>query len=240
MENNKNQANNSKIKNATSNKNNETNPNLDNTHNQVAESQFGSNIDFTTKNKYSNENANTANDNNNTVNFQNSNSKNENINTETENNNDNTNSESEDDKSSLDLAVLNETSKISQMGMSSIASIVNRITDKNMKKDLVAMYTQYSNILFQVNQHFEKYGEIPADAPAGAKVMSAFGIKCNVMKDSSNSHIAELMIQGTQMGVIECQKILNGNLAIEQSTLQMVQTLLNFQNQNINKLNVYL
>lgn len=141
---------------------------------------------------------------------------------------------------SLDLAILNELSQIAQMGMSTISYLANRISDQNMKKELVSIYSQYSNILLQVNQHFEKYGEIPDDASLGSKMMSWCGIKFSILKDRSNSHVAEMMIQGTQMGVIECQKLLNANLDVDESTVQMIKDLLDFQNQNIQKLNAYL
>lgn len=140
----------------------------------------------------------------------------------------------------IDLAVLNEISKIAQMGMSSISFLTNKISDKEMKKLLVSMYSQYSNILHQVNQHFEKYGEIPEDTPRYTKMMSCYGIKMNLLRDSTNSHIAEMMIQGTLMGVIECQKILNCNLCIEDSTTDLLKNFNKFQRENINKLNAFL
>ena len=140
----------------------------------------------------------------------------------------------------IDLAVLNEISKIAQMGMNSISFLTNKISDKEMKKLLVSMYSQYSNILHQVNQHFEKYGEIPEDSPRYTKMMSYYGIKMNLLRDNTNSHIAEMMIQGTLMGVIECQKILNCNLCIDDGTTDLLKSFNKFQRDNINKLNAFL
>ena len=140
----------------------------------------------------------------------------------------------------FDLAVLNEISRIAQMGMSSIAFLTRKISDQEMKKMLVSMYSQYSNILHQVNQHFEQYGEIPEDSPLHYKMMSNWGIKMNLMKDRTNSHVAEMMIQGTLMGVIECQKILNADLGIEKSTTDLLKDFNKFQRENISKLNAFL
>ena len=153
---------------------------------------------------------------------------------------DDNNSTSDFDNFSLDLAVLNEASKIAKMGMSSISFLTSKIQDVDMKKMLVAMYSQYSNILAQINQHFEKYGEVPEDSPAYTKMMSFCGIKMNLMKDNTTSHIAEMMIQGTLMGVIECQKILNCNLDIEESTKKLLKDFNKFQRDNIDRLNAYL
>lgn len=140
----------------------------------------------------------------------------------------------------LDLAVLNEISKIAQMGMSSISFLTNKISDTEMKKMLVAMYSQYSNVLAQVNQHFEKYGEVPDDSPICSKMMTFWGIKMNLLRDNTTSHIAEMMIQGTLMGVIEVQKILNCGLDIDESTTKLLKEFNKFQRENIDKLNAYL
>lgn len=144
------------------------------------------------------------------------------------------------DNFGLDLAVLNEVSQIAQMGMSTISFVANRINDFEMKKELISMYSQYSNILLQVNQHFEKYGEVPEDSPFRTKMMSFYGIKANLAKDKSNSHIAEMMIEGTMMGIIKCQKLLNCNLDVDKSTIELIKDFNKFQRENIDKLNAFL
>lgn len=126
----------------------------------------------------------------------------------TESVNDTNNSTSNSNTFQLDLAVLNEVSKIAKMGMDSISYLAPKVSDKEMRKVLVAMYSQYGNTQSQINQHFEKYGEIPDSTPFRDKMMSFAGVQFNTLKDRSNSHIAEIMIQGTLMGVIECQKFL--------------------------------
>lgn len=140
----------------------------------------------------------------------------------------------------IDIAILNELSKACQMAMNNISFLSNSISNKDMKKDLVSIYSQYSNILLQINQHFEKYGEIPANISPHLKIMSICGIKMNIKFDKSNSHIAEIMIQGETMGIIKSQKLLNGNYDIQSSTTELLESFKDFQKENIKKLNLYL
>ena len=126
------------------------------------------------------------------------------------------------------------------MGMNSISFLVDRIYDKEMKKTLVAIYSQYSNILLQVNQHFEKYGEVPSNISVHDKMMSLYGIRLHLKKDRSTSKIAEMMIQGTLMGIIEVQRILNANLDIDKDITDLLKRFNKFQRENIDKLNAYL
>lgn len=140
----------------------------------------------------------------------------------------------------LDVAVLNELSKASQMAMSNISFIAKKINDTHMKKELVAIYSQYSNILLQINQHFEKFGEIPDGVSKHAAFASECALKANLQFDKSPSHIAEIMIQGLQMGIIKSYKLINSNYDIEESTCDLLNTFLDFQKENIKKLNAYL
>lgn len=150
------------------------------------------------------------------------------------------NSTSNSNTFQLDLAVLNEISKIAKMGMDSISYLAPKVSDKEMRKILVAMYSQYGNTQSQVNQHFEKYGEIPDSTPLKDRMMSFAGVQFNTLRDRSNSHIAEIMIQGTLMGVIECQKILNCKLDVQKSTTELIKDFNKFQRDNIDKLNAFL
>lgn len=154
--------------------------------------------------------------------------------------NDSDNSSFNSNSFQLDLAVLNEISKISKMGMDSISYLSPKVSDKELRKELVAIYSQYGNVQNQINSHFEKYGEIPDSTPLKDKMMSFAGAQFNTLKDRSNSHIAEIMIQGLLMGVIECQKILNCNLDVQKSTTELLKDFNKFQRENIDKLNAYL
>ena len=140
----------------------------------------------------------------------------------------------------LDIAVLNEISKACHIAMNNISYLSNRICDREMKKELVAIYSQYAHILLQVDQHFEKYGEIPASIPNSLKIMGQTGIRLNIKFDRSPSHIAEIMIQGENMGIIKCQKLLNMNYDVQESTTTLLKTFKDFQKENISTLSRYL
>lgn len=194
------------------------------------------------ENKNSNMDAQSLQEQGNKANTSNINSKSESANEHsyTEPTDESNNTTSNSNTFQLDLAVLNEISKISKMGMDSISYLAPKVTDKEMRKELVAMYSQYGNTQSQLNQHFEKFGEIPECTPLKDKMMSFAGVQFNTLKDRSNSHIAEIMIQGTLMGIIACQKILNNKLKIQKSTTELLKDFNKFQRDNIDKLNAYL
>ena len=71
-------------------------------------------------------------------------------------------------------------------------------------------------------------------------MMTWTGVQMNTMIDKSNSHIAELMVQGNLMGIIEAQKLLNHSPEMEQETKNILNDFITMQNNNIEKMKQFL
>lgn len=140
----------------------------------------------------------------------------------------------------INLTILNEIGKATRMGLSSISFVSEKIEDEKMKEDLSTQYANYGKVLDKVNTQFEKYGEIPDKEPMKDKMMTWTGVQMNTLTDKSNSHIAELMIQGNLIGIIESQKLLNHSPEMEQEVKDILNDFINLQNNNIDKMKEYL
>lgn len=143
---------------------------------------------------------------------------------------------------SSDVEILDELSRSCQLAMSNISFLSTKSIQKNIKKELVSIYSGYTDILSQINKNFESLGEIPSNVSPSLKMFGLCSINLNTKIDKSSSHIAEIMIQGLNMGIIKCQKLLNSSNStiIKEQTLNLVQQFLNFQEQSIQKLKVFL
>ena len=142
--------------------------------------------------------------------------------------------------SNINLTILNEISKAAKMGMESISFVIQKVGDENMKENLSTQYSEYGKIADRVNTEFEKYGEVPDESPFGTKMMSYIGTELNTIKDKSISHIAEIMIQGGNMGIIECQKLLNHNPQADEPVKNILNDFVTMQKNNIEKMKVFL
>lgn len=138
------------------------------------------------------------------------------------------------------LYVLNEVHKGAKMGMDSISTISEKISEPNFKDNLSFQYNQYGDILDSVNEIYKKYGEIPQDDNPMTEAMSWMGIQMNTIKDKSNSHIADMLIQGTTMGIIEGRKLLNQNPNVDEEVRQVLDTFVKMQENNVEKLKTFL
>ena len=142
--------------------------------------------------------------------------------------------------SNINLTILNEISKAAKMGMESISFVIQKVGDENMKENLSTQYSEYGKIADRVNTESEKYGEVPDESPFGTKMMSYIGTELNTIKDKSNSHIAEIVIQGGNMGIIECQKLLNHNPQADEPVKNILNDFVTMQKNNIEKMKVFL
>ena len=140
----------------------------------------------------------------------------------------------------INLTILNEINKAAKMGMDSISYVIKKADDENMKENLTFQYSEYGKIVDRVNTEFDKYGEIPDETPVTDKMMAWFGTQMNTLTDQSNSKIAELMIQGGDMGIIKCQKLLNHNPKADEEVKHILNDFVNLQKNDIEQMKKFL
>ena len=136
--------------------------------------------------------------------------------------------------------VLNEINKGIKMGMDSISTISEKVEDNNFKDDLLFQYDKYNEILNRVNSELKNYDDFPKELPPMQKTMGYIDIQLSTLNDKSNSHIAEMLIKGTNMGIIEGIKIKNRNPDIDPNISSILDDFIKFQENNVEKLQQYL
>ena len=136
--------------------------------------------------------------------------------------------------------ILNEINKGIKMGMDSISSIAEKVTDDQLKDDLQYEYNQYNAILNDVNAELGKYEEFPKELNPAQKMMGWFDIQMSTLTDDSDSKIAEMLIKGTNMGIIEGVKLLNNNPETTPEIKNILTNFIQFQENNVERLKKYL
>ena len=136
--------------------------------------------------------------------------------------------------------ILNEINKGIKMGMDSISSIAEKVTDDQLKDDLQSEYNQYNTILNEVNAELGKYEEFPKELNPAQKMMGWFDIQMSTLTDDSDSKIAEMLIKGTNMGIIEGAKLLNNNPETTPEIKNILTNFIQFQENNVERLKKYL
>ena len=136
--------------------------------------------------------------------------------------------------------ILNELNKGIKMGMDSISNVSQKVQDDRFKEDLKYQYDEYNKILNEVNNELTNYDDFPKELNPMQKAMGWMGVEMNTLNDKSNSKIAELMIQGTNMGIIEGVKLLNQNPDADKEVKDTLNKFIKFQENTIEQLKKYL
>ena len=101
-------------------------------------------------------------------------------------------------------------------------------------------YEEYKKIAKRVEEDYPKYNEgEPHKTTMMNKAMTWYGIEMKTMSDKSNSKIAELLLQGVNMGIIEGRKILNKK-NIDKEVNDIISKYVTMQEESVEALKKYL
>lgn len=139
-----------------------------------------------------------------------------------------------------DINALDEIHKGACMGQDALAFVMDKVEDDALKKELEREYKLYDEIANEIDDIYSKYdkGE-PHTTSTMNKAMTWSGIEMKTMNDKSNSKIAELLLNGVNMGIIEGKKILN-NKKLNKEVSIIVSKYVNMQEENVEKLKTFL
>lgn len=139
-----------------------------------------------------------------------------------------------------EIDVLDELNKGACMGRDAIHFILDKVEDENLKKELNNQYNKYKDITDKIGKLYPEYSnKEPHETNAMNKVMTWYGIEMKTLFDKSTSKIAELLVQGTNMGIIEGRKLLNNNDTAEEIH-SLVQEYVDMQEDAVEKLKTFL
>ncbi len=97
--------------------------------------------------------------------------------------------------------VLAEVHRNCQLALQSISDILPEVDDTAVKEELLKQHEEYERIGSKATI-LAKDKNIELKNPGAIKkAMMWTSIKMNAMKDDSRAHIAEMMVQGTVMGI---------------------------------------
>lgn len=142
----------------------------------------------------------------------------------------------------INVKVLDEMNKGATMGMDAIHYISDKVGDERFRKVLNIEYGKYKDVTNKINNIYSKYDIInePQETNAMNKMMTWYGINMKTMQDQSNSKIAELLMQGTNMGIIEGRRLLNNNPSIDEEVRKILNEFVVMQEDSVETLKKYL
>lgn len=143
-------------------------------------------------------------------------------------------------KNENEVNVLDELSKGACMGRDAIHFILDKVEDDALKKELDNQYNKYREIQDRIEELYPEYSsKEPHKTSAMNKAMTWYGIEMKTLTDKSTSKIAELLLEGTNMGIIEGRKLLN-HKDVDEEIHSLIQEYVDMQENAVEKLKQFL
>ncbi len=147
----------------------------------------------------------------------------------------------EDKNENENVNVLDEVNKGATMGMDAISFVSEKVEDSTFKQVLDTEYNKYKEISNRVNDLYSNYSQKePHETNAMNKAMTWYGIQMKTMTDDTTSKLSELLMQGTNMGIIEGRRLINQNPEVDHDVKNILNDFVVMQEDSVETLKKYL
>ena len=115
-----------------------------------------------------------------------------------------------ENEKSENINALDEICKGACMGMDAVHFILEKVEDEDLREYLHKDYEKYEKIKKDIEKIYPEYNDgNPHETGPINKAMTWYNVEMKTLTDDSTSKIAELLLQGVNMGIIEGRRILN-------------------------------
>lgn len=128
----------------------------------------------------------------------------------------------------------------SQMGVDTIKQLIGITTDENFKKHLESQYKEYDEIHTAAKKALNEAGYDEKGISMMDKIKTYLMINMKTMLNNSPSHIAEMLLVGSNMGIINAIKNIKKYSNAEPHILELMQRLLKIEENNVQQLKEFL
>ena len=138
---------------------------------------------------------------------------------------------------SADAEMLNFIYQNSQMGVETLNQLIPMIDNEAFKKRIEAQLKEYEQIHEEAKKLLNRHGYDEKGIGALEKIMAYLMIDMKTLMDKSSSHIAEMLIQGSNMGIIDAVKRINQyEKEAEKEVTALMKRLLKFEENTVERL----
>lgn len=120
--------------------------------------------------------------------------------------------------------------KNAHIALQSISDVLPECSSQRMKDELVEEHDGYERFIGNLSKYMRENGYEPKDINIMKKAMLYTSVKMNTLTDDSCSHIADMMVKGTVMGITELEQIITrSENKVDKEIIDFAKELLNLE-----------
>ena len=137
---------------------------------------------------------------------------------------------------------MNDVYKNAKMGMDAVARLIPDVQNEQFKQVLTSQLGGYQNLINESTRLLCNLSKTPKDLKMTEKLSAEMGMRMNLAADKSDAHIAQMMINGSGVGISDMKKKIGEGEAggVPQETLKLAGDVVAFEEKNISELRAFL
>lgn len=132
--------------------------------------------------------------------------------------------------------------KNAKMGKETLTTVIGKTKNEKVRAELTSQLESYHGFESEARNKLMQMAQNPKEPSVMAKIPADISIKMSTFMDSSDSKIAEIMIDGYNMGIIELQKSLNHakTSGVGEDIIGVANNVIAFEEGSIEKMKTFL
>ena len=129
-----------------------------------------------------------------------------------------------------------------KMGSDSIIKLLDKASDSDFKAELTKQINGYESLAERIKKRLHDMGERAKEENVMVKMWSSVGMAMNTLMDSSDSHLAQLIAEGSTMGITDSIKLLRDyeNTNVSEESLALVRDVIKFEEHSLEVAKAYI
>lgn len=122
-----------------------------------------------------------------------------------------------------------------KMGSDSIIKLMDKVSGEEFKAALTKQIDGYEKIAERLRRHLCSMGQQAKEENIMVKLWSSVGMALETMTDSTDSHLAQLVAEGSSMGITDSIKLLRDyeNTSVSEEALAFAREIIKFEEHNL-------
>ena len=141
---------------------------------------------------------------------------------------------------SQEVAVYREIQRNTELAIKAIETLSDKVYDDDLALQIAKQSLKYSELHNEASRLLVEGKAETYRTSYFSDMFLQMGIRYNTLLNTSTGHIAELLIKGSNMGVLEMEKILKHNKEAGEQSVALAKQFIDFEEKNIRRLKDYL
>ena len=137
---------------------------------------------------------------------------------------------------------MGEIYKNTKMGADAVINLLPHVRDDGLRSAMTRQLDGYEKYATRAAMHLTEEGVTPKEENWLTRLSARIGMAFNTMLNDSGSHIAEMMVEGSNMGITDLTKLLNHYESVGgvEEAVRLAHEVIAFEQHNLEVMKRYL